>query len=197
MTYEIRLPIADMAGGALTTAMTVCAALFARERSGQGRWLDLSMTEGVLAMLTPYLAATAAGHQPLPGADLLTGGWARYGVHRCQDGRLIALAVIEDQFWNKLSELLGEPVPEDAQGLADVFARRPRDEWAELLAPACVTPVLELEEVLQSSLHRERGAWRGAGQDQRVSPAFFSDREFVTLPAPELGEANADLLKGS
>lgn len=188
------LPIADMAGGALTTAMTVCAALFARERSGAGRWLDVSMTEGVLAMMTPYLAATAAGHQPVPGADLLTGGWARYGIHRCKDGGLIALAAIEDQFWNQLPELLGHPVPEDKAQLSKLFARRTRDEWSELLAPACVTPILELEEVLRSSLHRERGAWRGSDEDQRVSPAFFSDREFVTLPAPELGEANSELL---
>ena len=189
------LPLADMAGGALTTAMTVCAALFARERTGQGRWLDLSMTEGVLALMGPYLSAAAAGHQVEPGRDVLTGGWARYGLHRCRDGQLIALAAIEDQFWNRLSELLGEPVPEDHAALAEIFARKTRDEWCELLASACVTPVLELKEVLNAPLHRDRKAWRGQGADQRVSPAFFTDRDFVTLPAPALGEANAELFE--
>jgi alpha-methylacyl-CoA racemase len=187
------LPIADMAGGALTAAMSICAALFARERGGEGRWLDLSMTDGVLALMTPYLAAAAAGSTPQPGNDLLTGGWARYGLHRCKDGKLIALAAIEDQFWKKLGELLGEEVPQDEAALAAIFATRERDEWAELLAPACVTPVLELEEVLQAPLHRDRGVIRGQGEDQRVAPVFFSDADFVSLPAPALGEANAEI----
>ena len=189
------LPLADMAGGALTTAMTVSAALFARERTGAGRWLDLSMTDGVLALMSPYLSAAASGHQAIPGGDVLTGGWARYGLYRCQDDRLIALAAIEDQFWSRLSELLGEPAPEDHHALAAIFARKPRDEWCSLLAPACVTPVLELQEVLDAAMHRDRQVWRGQGADQRVSPNFFSDRDFVTLPAPSLGEANHEFLR--
>ena len=55
--------------------------------------------------------------------------------------------------------------------------------------------LLELKEVLNAPLHRDRNAWRGQGADQRVSPAFFTDRDFVTLPAPALGEANAELLE--
>lgn len=188
------LPIADLAGGALSAAMTICAALYARERSGQGRWLDISMTDGVLALMSPYLAGTAAGHSNKPGGDLLTGGWPRYGLYRCKDGKLIALAAIEEQFWKALSELLGEPAPEDTTQLAEIFGRQTRDYWAKHLAPACVTPLLELEEVLQAPLHRARGVLRGEGEDQRVAPTFFSDREFVDLAAPDLGEANSELL---
>ena len=188
------LPIADLAGGALTAAMTICGALFARERTGDGRWLDLSMTEGVLAMMAPFLAAAAEGHEHPPGQTFLTGGWARYGLHRCADDRLISLAAIEDRFWERLGELLGGPVEEDAESLAARFAERSRDDWAQLLAPACVTPVLELKEVLTHSLHQQRGAWRGEGASQRVAPPFFSDPETVTRPAPALGEANGELL---
>jgi crotonobetainyl-CoA:carnitine CoA-transferase CaiB-like acyl-CoA transferase len=188
------LPIADLAGGALSAAMTICAALFARERSGAGAWLDLSMTDGVLALMSPYLAAAAAGSTAAPGDDLLTGGWLRYGIYRCKDGKLIALAAIEDQFWAQLTELLGVDEPSDEAQLAAIFRRHDRDHWATLLAPACVTPVLELEEVLRSPLHRDRGALRGEGEDQRVAPSFFSDPEFVTQAAPALGEANAELL---
>ena len=108
---------------------------------------------------------------------------------------MIALAAIEDQFWSRLSELLGEPAPEDHHALAAIFARKPRDEWCSLLAPACVTPVLELQEVLDAAMHRDRQVWRGQGADQRVSPNFFSDRDFVTLPAPSLGEANHEFLR--
>ena len=90
--------------------------------------MDVSMTDGVLALMTPYLAATAAGSTPEPGNDLLTGGWARYGLHRCRDGKLLALAAIEDQFWNKLGDLLGQEVPQDETQLAAIFATRDRDD---------------------------------------------------------------------
>ena len=189
------LPIADLAGGALSAAMTICAALFARERSGVGAWLDVAMTDGVLALMSPYLAAAAAGSPAAPGGDLLTGGWLRYGIYPCKDGKLIALAAIEDQFWNKLTELLGlDDPPRDEAHLTELFAQRDRDDWAKLLAPACVTPILELEEVLNSPLHRSRGALRGSAEDQRVAAGFFSDPGFVTQAAPSLGEANDDLL---
>ena len=95
----------------------------------------------------------------------------------------------------RAQQLLGEPAPEDHHALAEIFARKTRDEWCALLAPACVTPVLELQEVLDAALHQDRQAWRGQGADQRVSPAFFSDRDFVTRPAPELGEANREFLQ--
>lgn len=153
------LPVADLAGGALMAAFTITAALLQRERTGAGARLDLSMTDGAAALLYPFVATTlAAPSPPAPGADMLTGGQPCYGVYRCSDERLITLAALEPQFLKLLFEATGlGPAPPSKDALVEIFATQPRDHWVELLAPACVAPLLELEELLEGSLVASRG----------------------------------------
>src|SRR5262249_28995057 len=44
--------VADLAGGGLMAAFAIMVALFARERTGEGQYIDLAMTDGVLSLLT-------------------------------------------------------------------------------------------------------------------------------------------------
>jgi len=190
------IQVADMAGGALTSALAITAALFGRERTGRGAWLDTSMTEGALALVAPQVAAAAeSGQLPPPGADLLTGGVPIYGVYRCAGGRLITVAAIEPKFQETLrgvlQEAIGAPVPLEGEALAAAFATRTRDEWAALLEQACVTPVLDLHEVLEHPLHRWRGSIVGQGRSRRVRPPFPGAERTALLPCPALGEHTA------
>ena len=73
--------IADLAGGGLWGATAILGALVGRATSGRGRHLDVSMTEGALALLIAELGNLDCGARPTRGAETLNGGLACYGVY--------------------------------------------------------------------------------------------------------------------
>ncbi len=149
------LQIADVAGGALTAALGIAAALFGRERGGRGGWLDVSMTEASLALMTPALAfALGEGRDIEPGAELLTGGSSAYRTYVCADGGLLCVGAIEPRFQARLAERLGRPLPASAEEAAALFATRDRDEWVALLQGCCVSPALGATELADHPMHR-------------------------------------------
>jgi alpha-methylacyl-CoA racemase len=180
------LPVADLAGGSLMAAFTITAALLQRERTGRGARLDLSMTDGAATLIYPFVATTRAMPEPPPpGGDMLTGGHACYGVYRCADERLITVAALEPQFLKLLLQETGlGPAPPDRAALSAVFATQPRDHWVERLAPACVAPLLELDELLEGSLVASRGV---LGLDEHGLWAAPPEGLPVRGPAPALG----------
>jgi len=139
-------PVADFASG-LQTAMTICGALVGRGRTGKGVYLDLSLTETVLAWQSLNLtAALRPGFAPALAANLLNGGAACYQIYRCADGRFVTLAAIEEKFWANFCAAVGrgawtgrqwETMPQTAlvAELAALFATRPAAAWEEKLGP--------------------------------------------------------------
>ncbi|RME23919.1 MAG: CoA transferase [Deltaproteobacteria bacterium] len=192
------LQLADVAGGALTGALSIAAALVARARTGRGRWLDVSLTDGLLALVGPHLAATACGSPPVPGGEALTGGLPFYRMYRCADGGIVAVAALEPKFQEALRaglrDALGREVELTVEDLAAAFATRPRDQWATALADACVTPVLEPAEVLEHPLHRARGSIVGEGAGRRVRPPFPGAGREAAMPPPTAGQDTERIL---
>lgn len=187
--------VADVAGGALTAALQVTAALVGRGRTGRGGWLDVSMTAGALALMAPVLGQVAAtGVDPRPGKDVLTGGLDVYGCFLCSDGGLVAVGAIEPKFQAALAEGLGLELPLGREELARVFRTAPREHWVARLGQACVTPVLAPTEVLQSALLRAGGHVVGQGSAARVCPPFPGPHDWVLAPAPALGAHTTELL---
>jgi crotonobetainyl-CoA:carnitine CoA-transferase CaiB-like acyl-CoA transferase len=204
--------IADLAGGALWSAVGVLGALVARERTGQGAHLDISMTEGALALLAAELGTVEPGSPPPSrGTAVLTGGLACYGVYRTADDKYLAIGALEPKFWLEFNRAIGrkQDLSELALGpdgqerlraeLQEILAGRPRSEWLAIFAAhdCCVEPVLEMDEVLDHPLHQERGLFtRAAGPDGQpvlqvrtpVAPAR-TDR-----PAPRLGQHSREVL---
>ncbi len=175
--------IADLAGGALWSATGVLGALVGRERTGKGAHLDISMTEGALALLAAEFGNRDAGAAaPTRGAETLNGGLACYGVYRAGDGKYLSVGALEPKFWMALNAALGrkadmgeviQPPARQAEIRAEVeaiLATRSRDEWVEQLRShdCCCEPVLELDEVPGHPLHQARGV-------------------FFTIDDPELG----------
>ncbi len=101
--------IADLAGGALWGATAILGALVGRERSGRGAHLDISMTEGALALLAAELGNLECGARPTRGVETLNGGMACYGVYRAKDGRYLAVGALEPKFWVALNQGIGRP----------------------------------------------------------------------------------------
>lgn len=210
--------IGDLAGGTLTAVMGILAALFDAQRSGQGRFVDVSMTDAALAHMVSALATVQTyGHgQPMPrGEDFTSGRVPCYGVYETADGRHLALGALEPQFWQAFCNAAGRPdliakgfVLDDSVGAAKIevaalVKSRSLEEWSALLedVDGCATPVLRLDEVMAHPLTRARGmVLEGTSPDgipypQFAFPVKMSDYRFsVERRPPKLGEHNREVL---
>jgi len=189
--------------GALWAVIAILGALRARDRTGLGSFLDLSIAESAMTLLCQQIAETAAGEPPARGEDRLTGGLARYGVYRTADGKHLAVAALEPKFWQALNEVLGRPYDaSEIEGdqrrirteLQAIFATRTRAEWERAFAgrDACVAPVLEMTELADHELHRARASLFSLHGTLHVRPPAATAR--ALSPPPALGEHTAEVL---
>jgi len=167
--------VGDIGGGSLFALVGLLAALYERERTGQGRFVDISMTDGATAFLHMHLAARLfMGEEGTPlrrGREALNGGLPCYGVYRTQDGRALAVGALEPRFFAGVCEALGHPEWLDEAYALDggaervkaelthLLAQQPLAHWTALFAgrDVCVEPVLEGDEVLADAQLRARG----------------------------------------
>jgi crotonobetainyl-CoA:carnitine CoA-transferase CaiB-like acyl-CoA transferase len=200
--------VADMAG-ALVATIGVLAALQARERTGRGQVVDVSMLGGVTALMALPATRRLAGPEP---ADELTGTFACYRVYRCRDGRHLAVGALEPKFWEALCRGVGLPDrigrqwERGARGqdtiaaFERVFAGRDRDEWVEALrdVDACVEPVLSPDEAFTSGLAAGFLAEQASGGHRFASPGcpvrLRDTPPAIRRSAPRLGEHTREVL---
>jgi len=139
----------DFIGG-MCIAGGVAAALFQRERSGQGIEIDVSLLGVAMWVLSPdIVAAQMYGHMLPTAGEMRMVPNPLVGNYECQDGKTIVLMMLQsERFWPHFAETVGRrdilerwPTPEarqtGRQEIADElrrhFTTRPRDEWADLL----------------------------------------------------------------
>ncbi len=212
------LPIADLSAGAMA-ALGVLSALIARQQTGRGQHVDISMLDTQISLLsytaTMYLLS---GRLPakMGNAHFLH---VPYDSYPCRDGYLI-LAVVADDAWERLMRILPAPdldTPENRsregrlknraridQRLSEVLQTRPRGYWLEKLRAARIpsAPVNNYAEALGNPqvLHRNMvaeiehplgGVYRAPGNPIKLSR---TPAETFTPPA-RLGEHTRDLLR--
>jgi len=213
--------VADIGGGALTAACAILTAVIARERTGRGQFVDVSMTEGALAWLTTAFASLSAGTEPArPGEMRLNGGQINYNIYPTRDGKFVTLGALEGKFWKNFCNMVNRPDLEDKahvtgeererleKELCELFQQRTRSEWVELLAKEdiCFGPVYNIEEAVDDPHLKERGAFvdiptPGGEKVTGVAyPVRFSDTPAITrgadvepVPAPRLGQHNEEI----
>jgi crotonobetainyl-CoA:carnitine CoA-transferase CaiB-like acyl-CoA transferase len=204
--------IADLAGGALWGATAILGALVGRERHGRGAHLDISMTEGALALLAAELGNLDCGARPTRGVETLNGGMACYGVYRAKDGKYLAVGALEPKFWLALNQAMGR-LPQVAElagspaqqaqvrhELAAIFATRTAAEWHQHLADhdCCVEVILEPEELADHPLHQARGVFftidggAGVGPIRQVRTPV--GQPSAPRPPPRLGQHTREVL---
>ena len=200
--------VADIGGGGLQPAVAILGALVAVERGGEGRRLDVSMTDGAVSWLALPLAQAGAGDEVRRGAQRLSGRYACYRVYTCSDGRHFSVGALEPKFWGALCVALGKPdlvalqFAEDEEQLRvhreleEVFAIRTRDEWAVELATldACCEPVLELHEVAGHPQVAARRLIETRASGVEVRPAVVMREDWRRLDPPRLGQHSAEVL---
>ncbi|GAC1377859.1 MAG: CaiB/BaiF CoA-transferase family protein [Ktedonobacteraceae bacterium] len=209
--------LADLAGGSYMAIMGILTAIVGRIQTGEGRKIDVSMTEGVMSLLplaaTVYLNTDKA---PRPGHSSLDGGLPCYNIYETKDGKHITLAALEPKFWHTFCthighlELLPFHMPvgpgerEQAMNmLRTIFKSKTRDEWVAELGDidACVGPVYTLDEALNDEHAHVRGTSVTSGTvDEQIHtlPTFprISDNEDEQRYAPpSLGQHTDELLR--
>ena len=113
--------VADIAGG-MVSAFGILAALMARERTGRGQFVDISMFDVMMGMLTVPSSQQFAGKAiPVGGKYGLSGAYPFYNIYRTSDGRFMTLGALEPKFWVNFCHAAGR---ED-------LASRQFDEGAE------------------------------------------------------------------
>jgi crotonobetainyl-CoA:carnitine CoA-transferase CaiB-like acyl-CoA transferase len=198
--------VADMSAG-MNAVIGILAALHARERTGRGQTVTVSLRDSVVGLMTVPLTRQLAGG---PGRSELTGTHACYHVYRCRDGRHVSVGALEPKFWESLCRALGredlvgrqwEREPERERtidALAAIFATRDRDEWVRALASAdaCVEPVLDAVEAAQANARALMDQPSGDAWLRTVaSPIGLGETPAsVRRPAPGLGEHTSEVL---
>jgi crotonobetainyl-CoA:carnitine CoA-transferase CaiB-like acyl-CoA transferase len=201
--------IADILGGSYSAVAAVAMALFRRERTGEGAFLDISMTGGLfLPMFWAWAQGFASGNWPRSGGHMFTGASPRYRCYPAADGRLIAVAALEDKFWATFCDAIG--LAKDLRGdsadpqavmtaVAAQIAAEPSAHWREIFerADCCVAVVTGLDEALADQQFAPLAKAGSTRLGDRLIPALpmpFSSllgEAGARLAAPELGEANA------
>ncbi|MBI2891531.1 MAG: CoA transferase [Nitrospirae bacterium] len=209
--------IADVPGGALFGAISFLAALQARARTGRGTFIDVSMTEGSLALLAHHFAKFGHdGQVPAPQTMELNGKYPFCNVYRTKDGRYMTLGAIEPKFWKAFCTAMGKPEwimeqfpsPERRDAVIHeieaLFETRTQEEWLKVLAPAdcCCEPVLDFEQVLQHPQHQHRRMLTKVDHgDMSILvnrlPFLFDARAVDAnyTPAPALGADNGTVFR--
>ncbi|CRM69692.1 MULTISPECIES: CaiB/BaiF CoA transferase family protein [Pseudomonas] len=193
--------LADVGGGSLHAVVGLLAAVIARQQSGVGQYLDVSMTDCSFSLNAMAGAGyLACGVEPEWESHVLNGG-SFYDYYRSREGRWMAVGSLEPGFMQQLCETLGRPElaaqglspkPEQQKSLKQAlkveFEKRSFDELCELFAgvDACVEPVLSLSEAVEHPQLKARELIsqvpRGDGstQAQLACPLKFSEG----VPAP-------------
>ena len=191
-------PIADHAS-ALQAAVAMLAALYGRENRATGVFLDISISESILAW--QYLPALGGASER--AASILDGGAACYNIYRCADGRFVSLGAIEQQFWENFCIAVTKPewtarqfesMPQQALigELAALFATQPRDHWqARLDGIDCCFEVLLADGDLAA---QPQFAFRAAiDADGPRYPAWIDGRAIETGTEPRQISSPNDL----
>lgn len=207
--------IADFAGGGLHAAYAILAALHARNRTGQGQYVDIAMSDGVLYLLAQSVSGYyQTGRAPGRGDTVLNGSLPFYNVYQCADGGWISLGSLEGHFWVNLCRVMGRedfiPHQYDGAKREEVFAHfreqfktKTRDEWFEVLKQTdiCAAPVYSLDEALNDPhnlarnmvvevKHPETGRVKQVGIGTKLSETPGA----VRSPAASPGQHTDDVL---
>ncbi len=206
---------ADLAGGTYPAVVNILMALLAREKTGEGTHLDISMTDNLFMLMTWALGqGMLAGEWPKPSGERLTGGSARYQIYPTSDGRHVAAAPLEERFWAVFCELIG--LPEDLRNdEADpeatlaacraIIAGKPAEEWRRTFfgQDCCCSIVQSLEQAMADPNIHARGLFQHVLTNEEgeelpalpvaVAPQFRAPSE-EPQHAPALGANNDEFL---
>jgi alpha-methylacyl-CoA racemase len=210
------IQVADMAGGSLFAAVGILAALMRRGKTGEGCYIDSSMTDGAAALgILNFAALWGENRVPRQGEEQLNGQFACYEVYQTADGKFLSVGALEPKFFERFCnavgrpELLGRQFDSGDKGkalkqeLAEIVAGKTIEEWERLLEDkdCCCEPVKDYAQAEQDPQLNERGMFfelevPKLGKIKQLNTPFNMPgcRRTENTPPPALGENTAELL---
>ncbi|MFC1920174.1 CaiB/BaiF CoA transferase family protein [Chloroflexota bacterium] len=154
--------IGDIAAGGMQAAVGILAALAAREKTGKGQFVDISMTDGAVSMLSLYLGRFFQSGKPPEEQRVTCGATPYYNHYKTGDGKYISIGSPEPFFFNSLCRVLDcedlipyqmdtDKANDIKQRFAEKFLLKASAEWFEILSKADVpvSRVYSLDEVAE------------------------------------------------
>ena len=213
-------PVCDTVGG-LNAAFAIMGALYSRERTGRGQFIDVAMLDSIMPLLGWVAANWLIGGKPpqLLGNDNMTA--APSGTFRTRDGH-VNIAANEQRQWDSLCDVLGVPELKTDERFAKRDARKanrraltplveekltqkPTAYWVDALNAKGVPSgaILSLQEALAQPQVRHRGTIQTI-EEPGIGPlrlfnltAQFSETPGkLESPPPRLGAHTTEILRG-
>jgi len=157
--HPLGVQLADVTG-AQHALIGILLALLARDTTGQGQKIDVSMLESILPLLTVPLAEYAATGCS-EGTGVLSGRYACYNIYQVADGGFLALGALEPKFWSafciaiRCEELVPDQFTEDRQPeliarVSERLHRRTAEQWLESFkdVDTCISAVNDIPQVV-------------------------------------------------
>jgi crotonobetainyl-CoA:carnitine CoA-transferase CaiB-like acyl-CoA transferase len=206
--WQPALSIALQAG-ALSAVVAIQGALLRRTQTGEGAFIDVSLSEAAGWFLT-------CGINPLSDHPLLLPSTPDRRLYACGDGRFVAVACAEPRTWGVLCDQMDLPelkgalhqaavADATAAALAAIFLTRPAAEWVERIATAggAVTLVNHAAQLLSDPQVIAREAVvQVDGIPVPASPLHITEPDgrstgANTAPPRRVGEDTADVLRSA
>ena len=161
--------IADIAGGSYPAVINILLALRNRDQTGEGAYLDIAMTDGVLPFMYWAIGnGVGANRWAGNGDERVTGGSPRYRLYPTADGRFIAAGPLEDKFWMAFADAIGleskyrddsvDPKATMAR-VAQIIVAHDAAYWEPRFfkADCCCTVVKTVREAMDDEQFKQRG----------------------------------------
>ncbi len=205
---RVGVSVCDIASG-MSAHQAILQALFARERTGQGRAIEVSLFHAMADwMNVPYLQYRYGGRAPTR-QGLKHPTVAPYGAFTCADGRQLLISIQNEREWRWLCDAVLErpEIADDPRFSSNVarvanraeldrligeeFGKRDREANIERLAAARVA-YGRLSDLEDLSAHPQARFIRVATENGSVEllspPAVIAGRSESYGPVPRLGE---------
>ncbi|GAB6152078.1 CaiB/BaiF CoA-transferase family protein [Desulfosporosinus burensis] len=206
--------VADIGGGALMAVTGILSAYIARQHTGRGQYIDVSMLDGVVSWMAMLYAQKAAESFTLKrGEGMLNGGEVCYAVYETRDARFMSLGALEPKFWQAFCQavdrpdLAGQQFSHEPRVLSEVekiFKSRTQEEWTAFFKDkdVCCEPILELSEARQHPQVQARHLFTPLSHPESEAvetvrnPLKFPDQEELPdqIP-PGFGEQTREVLR--
>ena len=207
------IPVAD-ATGSLMALAGILMALYRREKTGRGDFIDISMHDTTMSWLPNNTGSVFAnGTPPIVKEERSWGGHSFYNIYPTKDGRYVVLSGVEHKFSQNLLTALGRedliPIAAQPPGkvhapvkafLTETFMTRTRDEWESWFEgrDVCFAPVLDLAEAFRRPHVAAREMLiRDADGNLHIGDPikFRHEPPRIDTQVPALGEHTETLLK--